>query len=48
MDKWLVDLAEKLNHAQTPAEVIRVIDSLEDAYDGFTGPGEEPVSQLNI
>ncbi|HRH82505.1 MAG TPA: hypothetical protein PLW81_15815 [Thiobacillaceae bacterium] len=46
MDKWLLDLVDKLNGARTPAEVMQVIDRLEDAYDAFSGPGEELVSQL--
>lgn len=38
MDKWLLDLVDKLNGARTPAEVMQVIDRLEDAYDAFSGP----------
>lgn len=46
MDKWLIDLVDKLNSARTRAEVMQVIDRLEDGYDAFAGPGEELVSQL--
>lgn len=46
MDKWLLDLVDRLNQARTRAEVMAVIDRLEDGYDAFSGPGEELVSQL--
>lgn len=46
MDKWLIDLVDRLNQARTRDEVMAVIDRLEDGYDAFAGPGEELVAQL--
>ncbi len=45
-DKWLTDQVEKLRRARTPAEVVAVMDSLEDQYDAFAGPGQELIEQL--
>ncbi len=38
-NRWWVDLVERLRRARSPAEVNAVIDSLEDQYDVFSGPG---------
>jgi hypothetical protein len=46
MDKWLIDLVDKLNNARSRDEVMLIIDRLEDSYDAFAGPGEELVAQL--
>lgn len=45
MDKWLLDLVDRLNQARARGEVMQVIDRLEDGYDTFAGPGEELVAQ---
>jgi hypothetical protein len=45
-DKWLTDLSEKLRRAKTADEVTAVMDSLEDQYDAFSGPGQELIEQL--
>lgn len=45
-DKWLVDLVQVLRRARTRAEVVDVIERLEDQYDAFSGPGQELVDEL--
>ncbi len=45
-DKWLVDLVHVLRHARTRAEVVEVIERLEDQYDAFSGPGQELMDEL--
>ncbi len=45
-DKWLVELVHELRHARTRAEVVAVMDRLEDQYDAFSGPGQEMMDEL--
>jgi hypothetical protein len=45
-DNWLVNLVHTLRQARTRAEVLDVIERLEDQYDAFSGPGQEMVDAL--
>lgn len=44
--KWLVELVQVLRRARTRAEVVDVIERLEDQYDAFSGPGQELMDEL--
>jgi hypothetical protein len=45
-DEWLVDLVHDLRHAGSRAQVMEVIERLEDQYDAFSGPGQELMDQI--
>ena len=45
-DQWLMDLMETLRKSPTPAQLVAIIDRLEDHYDAFSGPGQEMVDEL--
>ncbi len=45
-DLWLTDLMEALRKAPTRAQLVAIIDRLEDHYDAFSGPGQEMVDSL--
>ncbi len=47
-DHWLIDLAEKVRRAKTQAQMMEIIDRLEDHYDAFAGPGQELIEDLLV
>ena len=45
-DKWVVDVARELRQARTRADLLEVMERIEDQYDAFSGPGQELMDQL--
>lgn len=45
-DKWVVDVARELRQARTRADLLEVMERIEDRYDAFSGPGQELMDQL--
>lgn len=41
-----MDLMETLRNRPTPAQLVAIIERLEDHYDAFYGPGQEMVEDL--
>lgn len=41
-----MDLMETLRNRPTPAQLVAIIERLEDHYDAFHGPGQEMVEDL--
>jgi hypothetical protein len=38
-DKWVVDVVRDLRQARTRADLLEVMERIEDQYDAFSGPG---------
>jgi hypothetical protein len=45
-DKWVVDVARELRQARTRADLLEVMERIEDQYDAFSGPGQDLMDQL--
>jgi hypothetical protein len=45
-DKWVEDVARELRQARTRADLLEVMERIEDQYDAFSGPGQELMDGL--